>query len=67
MPLYDYKCTGCGRFTELNSSISSRNEQYCDICGMMLKRVISAVNINLKGSDFYKPGFSGKTQNAKST
>jgi putative FmdB family regulatory protein len=44
MPLYDYECT-CGEIGEFITRIGDM--QKCPHCGAEMKRVISAVNINI--------------------
>ena len=39
MPLYDYRCTGCGHRFELMTSISRRDEATCPKCGGSVQRV----------------------------
>jgi len=39
MPLYQYKCTGCGKSFERYSTIADRNEyKVCDECGEYANR-----------------------------
>lgn len=39
MPVYDYKCSRCGRRFELVTSISKRDEARCPDCGGEVSRV----------------------------
>lgn len=53
MPIYEYKCSDCGRF-ELEQSIKDKPLTNCPSCGGKAQRLISKnVNIIFKGSGFY--------------
>jgi len=53
MPLYDYKCTSCGRITEVRHGFGAPHEEACPACGGALARVFNAAPIVFKGSGFY--------------
>jgi putative FmdB family regulatory protein len=42
MPLYDYRCAGCGWKAELNIPIAQRDDVWCPVCGDQLDRLPSA-------------------------
>ncbi len=53
MPIYEYKCSHCGRF-ELEQSIKDKPLTTCPTCGSGAQRLISKnVNIIFKGAGFY--------------
>ncbi|MGI5921116.1 MAG: FmdB family zinc ribbon protein [Syntrophomonadaceae bacterium] len=53
MPVYDYKCSNCGRF-EQTQKITEPALTKCPTCGGPVKRLISKnVGIVFKGSGFY--------------
>ncbi len=53
MPIYEYKCSRCGRF-DLEQSIKDKPLTACPTCGGAAQRLISKnVNIIFKGPGFY--------------
>jgi putative FmdB family regulatory protein len=63
MPLYDYKCTQCGKVTEVRHGFNESHADPCPACGGTMQRVFSAAPIVFKGSGYYitdsrKPGAS---------
>lgn len=58
MPLYEYRCTSCGKDTELFVSIKEAEEKVvCGHCGGSAYRILSAANWSLRGKKdgWYKP------------
>ncbi|HEY9085174.1 MAG TPA: FmdB family zinc ribbon protein [Candidatus Tyrphobacter sp.] len=53
MPLYDYRCTACGKVTEVRHGFEERFSGTCPACGGALQRVFNAAPILFKGSGFY--------------
>ena len=50
MPLYDVECTGCKRKPfELMCHVNELDDQYCDMCGMPLKVLIT----NSRSKDWF--------------
>jgi len=45
MPLYEYRCEGCGEVVELLVGFSSADDpgERCPVCGGKLKRIFSVV------------------------
>lgn len=54
MPLYEYRCRGCGRTSEVWHGFGERHLAPCSECGDELLRVFHPVGIVFKGSGFYK-------------
>lgn len=52
MPTYDYQC--CGKKFERITSIAQRDNVICPLCNGLAKRLLSAPQIMLDGTD---PGF----------
>lgn len=54
MPLYDYKCTKCGKKFEVIQKMSDEAVAACPDCGGEGKRQISTeIGISFKGTGFY--------------
>ena len=53
MPLYDYKCTQCGKVTEVRHGFNDSHTDPCPACGGTVQRVFSAAPIVFKGSGYY--------------
>jgi putative FmdB family regulatory protein len=53
MPLYDYKCTKCGKVREVRHGFDERHAEACPDCGGALARVFNPAPIVFKGSGFY--------------
>ena len=51
MPNYDYRCTGCNTFYEVQHAIDET--PYPCECGWDLVRVFTPVGVVFKGSGFY--------------
>src|SRR5579871_375114 len=65
MPLYEYKCEGCGEIFEIQQKFSDQPLTVHDKCGGRLERLISAPALQFKGSGWYvtdypKGGNGGK-------
>src|SRR5580692_8795548 len=64
MPLYDYKCTKCGKTYEIRHGFDETHGETCASCGGTLARVFNAAPIVFKGSGFYVTD-SRKSSSAK--
>jgi putative FmdB family regulatory protein len=53
MPLYDYRCTQCGRVSEVRHGFDENHDEPCPACGAPVRRVFSAAPVLFKGSGFY--------------
>ncbi len=53
MPLYEYKCTSCGKRFELIQKFSDPPQTACPSCGQTAERQLSAPAIQFKGSGWY--------------
>jgi putative FmdB family regulatory protein len=53
MPLYDYKCTKCGKTYEIRHGFDEAHTEACAACGAPLARVFNPAPIVFKGSGFY--------------
>ncbi|MDY6821148.1 MAG: zinc ribbon domain-containing protein [Deferribacterota bacterium] len=54
MPIYEYKCTKCGKVSSFLKSINSDEKtEVCTECGGKSVRIISLSSFILKGSGWY--------------
>lgn len=53
MPLYDYKCTQCGKIVEVRHGFDESHNGSCPSCGAALQRIFNPAPIVFKGSGFY--------------
>ena len=61
MPLYDYRCTSCGRELEVQQSFDDEPLTVCPTCHGKLRKVFAPIAVTFKGSGFYpKPFGSSK-------
>ena len=54
MPIYDYRCDGCGHAFSVVRSFKEPPVERCPSCGKRPRRVITAPAIVFKGSGWYK-------------
>ena len=61
MPIYEYRCQGCGHELEAIQKIADAPLSDCPACGEPeLKKKISAPAFRLKGSGWYETDFKSK-------
>jgi len=65
MPIYEYRCTGCGYEMDKLQKISDPPLTDCPACGRTaLQKLVSAAGFRLKGGGWYETDFkSGKKKN----
>ena len=65
MPIYEYRCAGCGYEMDKLQKISDPPLTYCPACGRSaLQKLVSAAGFLLKGGGWYETDFkSGKKKN----
>jgi putative FmdB family regulatory protein len=52
VPLYDYRCAGCGReFEALVASAAIADQERCPDCGAETRRLLSLVAAPIRGHD----------------
>jgi putative FmdB family regulatory protein len=54
MPLYDYRCTECGREVEVMHGIDGHGPTTCETCGGAMRKALSTPAIHFKGSGWAK-------------
>ena len=58
MPIYEYRCDGCGHALEAIQKLSDAPLTDCPQCGQpALKKQISAAGFRLKGGGWYETDF----------
>jgi putative FmdB family regulatory protein len=62
MPIYEYKCAGCGKQHEVMQKITDSPLTACPECGGAMKKMISNTSFVLKGTGWYATDYaSAKT------
>ncbi len=64
MPLYDYRCTKCGKVSEVRHGFDEPFVGACPACGGAVQRVFNPAPIVFKGSGFYATDSRKKTGDA---
>ena len=71
MPIYEYRCKGCGHDLEAQQAFTDDPLTECPSCGGELKKLFAAPGIAFKGSGFYKTdsrsGGSGRSTSGDSS
>jgi putative FmdB family regulatory protein len=60
MPIYEYKCTKCGKEFELFQNITDPAAKRCTSCKGPVNKMISMSSFHLKGSGWYVTDYGGK-------
>lgn len=66
MPIYEYECIDQGHRFEVIQKMSDDPIQVCNVCGGKVKKVITAAGFTLKGSGWYKDGYSSSKPSSSS-
>jgi len=53
MPIYEYRCTNCGKSFEIFQRISDKPLRVCKFCNGSLTKLISNCSFQLKGTGWY--------------
>jgi putative FmdB family regulatory protein len=61
VPLYEYKCSKCGKRTEKIENVSGPHLRKCPHCGGKVERMVTAPAIQFKGSGWYVTDYAGKS------
>jgi putative FmdB family regulatory protein len=65
MPLYEYRCEGCGEVFELIQKFADEPLTVHDKCGGRVHRLISAAAIRFKGSGWYATDYANAGNGSK--
>ena len=60
MPIYEYKCTKCGKEFELFQRITAPDVKTCKFCKGPVSKLISLSSFSLKGTGWYATDYGGK-------
>lgn len=66
MPIYEYHCAHCKKDFERFQKISEAPLLVCPDCGEKVQRVVSQTAFTLKGSGWYKDGYSSSPKKSSS-
>jgi putative FmdB family regulatory protein len=61
MPIYEYRCTSCGRTTEVIQKMNDAPLTTCSECSGKLEKLISRSAFLLKGGGWYSEGYGGSS------
>lgn len=61
MPLYDYRCTECGRVVEVMHGIYERGPETCQHCAGAMRKALSSPAIHFKGKGWAKKDAAAAT------
>ncbi|MGQ9859206.1 MAG: FmdB family zinc ribbon protein [Thermodesulfobacteriota bacterium] len=64
MPIYEYKCDGCGKELEVMQRITDEPLRSCPSCGGVMQRLISNTSFILKGTGWYATDYARKGSSA---
>jgi putative FmdB family regulatory protein len=67
MPIYEYKCEGCGKDLEVMQRITEEPLGVCPSCGGQLQRLISSTSFILKGTGWYATDYARKGSSASAS
>lgn len=67
MPIYEYRCQGCGKELEVMQKITESPLEVCPSCGGLLQRLISNTSFVLKGTGWYATDYARKGASASSS
>lgn len=67
MPIYEYRCTGCGDQNEVMQKITDRPLRKCKKCSGKLEKLVSRTSFQLKGGGWYDQGYGASGSGSKSS
>lgn len=57
MPIYEYRCTGCGHTLEAIQKLGDRPLSKCPECSGKLEKLVSRAAFQLKGGGWFSEGY----------
>ena len=67
MPIYEYKCSKCGKHFEKRQGFDEKPLAQCPVCSGQSRRLIQCVPVIFKGSGFYVTDYKKESAVAGST
>jgi putative FmdB family regulatory protein len=64
VPIYEYKCSKCGKVFEIIQKVSDEPVSRCKLCGGKVDRLISNTSFQLKGSGWYLTDYARKHESS---
>ena len=64
MPIYEYKCSKCGKVFEIIQKVSDEPLRRCKSCNGKVERLISNTSFQLKGSGWYLTDYARKPESS---
>ncbi|MCX6129548.1 MAG: zinc ribbon domain-containing protein [Proteobacteria bacterium] len=62
MPLYEFRCSSCGKVSEFQLKLADAYPNLCPACGQSaLQKIMSLPAFQLKGGGWYKDAYDGKS------
>lgn len=61
MPIYEYKCSKCGKIFEELQKITDKPLTRCKICNGRVERLVSNSSFQFKGTGWYVTDYARKT------
>ena len=65
MPIYEYRCTKCGKEFEVIQKFSDKPVAKCLHCSGKVEKLISQSSFRLKGSGWYATDYAGSVKKEK--
>jgi putative FmdB family regulatory protein len=62
MPIYEYRCLGCGAHVEKMQKVSDEPLKRCEKCGGALEKQVSLSGFQFKGAGWYVTDYAGKSK-----
>lgn len=60
MPIYEYRCLGCGAHVEKMQKVSDAPLDACEVCGGKMEKQWSLSGFQLKGAGWYVTDYAAK-------
>ena len=66
MPIYEYRCTGCGHTLEAIQKLDARPLSKCPECSGKLEKLVSRAAFQLKGGGWFSEGYGRGSSSSSS-
>ena len=67
MPIYEYRCTGCGHTLETIQKLGDRPLSKCPECSGKLEKLVSRAAFQLKGGGWFSEGYGRGSSSSSSS